>query len=59
MLKQIIGYEGAIEFDSSKPDGTMRKVLDCSKINALGWNAKTPLGEGLSQTYQWFLDNIA
>ncbi len=59
MLKQIIDYTGVIEFDSSKPDGTMRKVLDCSKINALGWNAKTPLGEGLSQTYQWFLDNQA
>lgn len=59
MLKDIIGYNGAIEFDTSKPDGTMRKVLECSKINALGWNAKTPLGEGLSQTYQWFLDNKA
>lgn len=59
MLKDIIGYDGVIEFDSSKPDGTMRKVLDCSKINALGWHAKTPLGEGLSQTYQWFLANKA
>lgn len=59
ILAGIIGYDGVIEFDGSKPDGTVRKIVDSSKINALGWHAKTPLEEGLKHTYQWFLDNIA
>lgn len=54
----IIGFEGKIEFDISKPDGTPRKFLDSSHINALGWQAETPLKQGLCMTYQWFLDNI-
>jgi len=58
MIADIVGYQGVIDFDCTKPDGTMRKKLDLSKMNALGWQAKTPLKEGLEQTYQWFLDNI-
>ena len=55
LMCKIIGYDGKIIFDSSKPNGTMRKVLDVSKINKLGWEAKTSLEEGIKKTYQYFL----
>lgn len=58
LLCQIIGYDGEIEFDLTKPDGTPRKLLDVSKINALGWKSKTSLEDGLRLTYQWFLENF-
>jgi len=58
-LSSIIGYEGDILFDTTKPDGTPRKLIDSTKINAAGWCAQTPLDQGLQQTYQWFLKNIA
>jgi GDP-L-fucose synthase len=54
-VKEVVGYQGALEFDPSKPDGTMRKLLDVSKASALGWQAKVSLREGLERTYQWFL----
>ncbi|RPI03206.1 MAG: GDP-L-fucose synthase [Ignavibacteriae bacterium] len=57
MIKEEVGFIGTIEFDSSKPDGTPRKLLDVSKINALGWSAKTPLREGVQKTIQWYLEN--
>jgi GDP-L-fucose synthase len=57
LVADIVGYQGVIEFDSSKPDGTPRKFLDCSKMEQLGWCAKTPLQQGLQETYQWFLQN--
>lgn len=53
----VVGYEGKLTFDTSKPDGTPRKLLDVSKINELGWQAKTSLKDGLKKSYQWFLDN--
>ena len=55
MVAQTVGYEGNIEFDSSMPDGTPRKLLDSSRINALGWHARKSLEEGLGETYEWFL----
>jgi len=55
MVNNIVGFEGELVFDSSKPDGTPRKLLDVAKLNQLGWVAKTPLKEGLLDTYQWFL----
>ncbi|NQZ13902.1 MAG: GDP-L-fucose synthase [Alphaproteobacteria bacterium] len=58
MIADIVGYKGVIDFDSSKPDGTMRKKLDLSKMNALGWQAEMPLKHGLEEAYQWFLENI-
>ena len=58
-IKEIVGFDGEIIFDQSMPDGTPRKLLDNSKINAMGWTAKTLLKEGLKQTYQWYLDNKA
>jgi GDP-L-fucose synthase len=57
MIKEEVGFNGTIEFDSTKPDGTPRKLLDVSKINALGWIASTPLREGLRKTIQWYLEN--
>jgi len=54
-VAKVIGYEGEIEFDASKPDGTPRKLMDVSRLERLGWKAKTSLTEGLQKTYQWFL----
>ncbi|WHY00347.1 GDP-L-fucose synthase [Neobacillus sp. DY30] len=56
-IKQVIGYEGEIIFDTTKPDGTPRKLVDVSKINSLGWKASMPLEVGLQKAYQWFLEN--
>lgn len=58
MISDIIGYEGKIENDTSKPDGTPRKLMDVSRINSLGWKYKTDLKEGIQKTYKWFLDNF-
>jgi len=54
MVKKIAGYEGAVVYDTSKPDGMMRRVLDSSKIRALGWQPKTSLEEGIAGTYRWY-----
>lgn len=56
-IKAVVGYEGEIVFDTSKPDGTPRKLLDISKLKSLGWQPKTSLKEGIETTYQWFIDN--
>tara|TARA_Y100001935_G_C17277388_1_gene495449 strand:+ start:558 stop:1505 length:948 start_codon:yes stop_codon:yes gene_type:complete len=53
----VIRYNGDIKFDTSKPNGTMRKFLDSSRINALGWKPSINLDDGLKKTYEWFLDN--
>lgn len=58
MVKDIVGYKGDILWDSSKPDGTPRKLLDTSKINKLGWKYKTELSTGISKTYEWYKKNI-
>ncbi len=55
-MKEVVGYKGEIVLDASKPDGTPRKVLDVSKIHALGWKAAHTLSEGLRKTYAWALD---
>jgi len=55
MLKEIIGFQGEFEFNASKPDGTLRKLTDVSKINALGWTAKVDLELGLNKMYQWYI----
>jgi len=57
LVGEIVGYRGGIVFDRSKPDGTPRKLLDVSKCDALGWRAKTPLGDGIRATYAWYLEN--
>ncbi len=57
MIKEVVGFEGNIVFDKSKPDGTMRKLMDVSKINTLGWQAKTSLRDGIKIVYNDFLEN--
>ena len=54
MIKRIVGFEGRLVLDSSKPDGSPRKLVDTTKINALGWKARIPLEEGIRQTYAWY-----
>lgn len=56
-MKAVVGYEGDLVFDTTKPDGTPRKLLDVSRLNAAGWQAKTDLKTGIEQTYAWFLEN--
>ena len=53
----MVGYQGRLEFDPSKPDGTPRKLQDVSRMKALGWEAKVMLREGIERTYAWFLEN--
>lgn len=55
LIKEIVGFNGKIEYDTTKPDGTPRKLLDVSRMNQLGWKHSTTLREGLRKTYEWFL----
>jgi GDP-L-fucose synthase len=55
LIADVVGYDGAITFDASKPDGAPRKLLDVSRLNALGWRASTPLAVGLRRAYAAFL----
>ena len=57
-IKNVIGFEGKIELDKSKPDGNPRKLLDSSKLNKLGWQSETTLVEGLTKTYNWYQENF-
>ena len=59
LIAQAVGFKGKITFDSSKPDGTPRKLLDISKITGLGWKPSVPLEDGIKLTYHWFLKNAA
>ncbi len=56
-VARVVGVSGKLRFDSSKPDGTPRKLLDSGKMKALGWSPTTSLEDGLSKTYQWFLEH--
>ncbi len=58
-MRQVVGFTGDIVFDTGKPDGTPRKLLDVSCINNMGWEASVSLSEGLTSTYRWFLENAA
>jgi len=55
LVAEVVGFEGRIAFDATKPDGTPRKLLDTSRMDSLGWRARIPLRRGLEQTYEWFL----
>jgi GDP-L-fucose synthase len=57
MISEIVGFSGEIVYDQSKPDGTPRKLLDVSRINELGWKARTELRDGIKKTYEWFVNN--
>lgn len=54
-IRQAVGFVGSFEYDASKPDGTMRKMLDVSRLTKLGWQPKYSLAQGIAQTYQWYL----
>ncbi|MPM41433.1 GDP-L-fucose synthase [bioreactor metagenome] len=55
-VKAVVGYEGNIVYDTSKPDGTPRKLLDVSRLHASGWKHKTSLKDGIEQVYRWYLN---
>ena len=57
LIQKTVGHQGEIIWDSSKPDGTPRKLMDVSKMKNMGWSAKTDLATGIQKTYQWFLEN--
>lgn len=57
-IQKVVGHTGSIEWDSSKPDGTPRKLMDISRMNNIGWEAKIELHEGIESTYKWFLENV-
>ena len=54
MVQRVTGYQGPIRFDTSKPDGTPQKLLDVSRLHALGWHSRITLEEGIAETYRWF-----
>jgi len=59
LIRDVVGYSGEIRYDTGKPDGTPRKLLDVSRLRATGWRPKIGLKEGIQRTYAWYLDNKA
>ncbi len=57
LICEVLGYDGALAFDPTKPDGTPRKLMDSSRLFALGWKPRIPLREGIAQAHAWFLEN--
>jgi len=58
LVAGVVGYDGPVEWDLSKPDGTPRKLMDSSRIHAIGWKPRIPLEEGLRSTYQWYTETF-
>jgi GDP-L-fucose synthase len=58
LIGRIVGFDGEIIFDRTKPDGTPRKLLDVSRLHALGWRARTALEDGIRATYAWYLSDM-
>jgi len=58
LTNAVVGFEGDLVFDDSKPDGTPRKLLDVTRLKALGWQSRTTLRQGIEQTYRWFVENV-
>jgi GDP-L-fucose synthase len=56
-IREVVGYSGSLEFDSSRPDGTPQKMLDISKIRVLGWTPEITLKNGLEQVYKWYIEH--
>ena len=59
LICDVVGFDGELSWDKTKPDGTPRKLLDLSKLRGLGWTPTIPLRDGIAQTYEWFLKNVA
>ncbi len=58
LIVQTVGYKGVVEFDSSRPDGTMRKLIDVSKLHSLGWHHKIEIEEGVSRLFDWYMQSL-
>lgn len=58
LIGNVVGYEGRMVCDTAKPDGMMRRIVDSSRINKLGWRASTAMEDGLRQVYEWYLQNV-
>ena len=58
LIRDVVGFDGELVWDKTKPDGTPRKLLDATRIHALGWQPTIPLQKGIAQTYEWFLANL-
>jgi GDP-L-fucose synthase len=56
-MKEVVGFKGELTFDTTKPDGPPRKLIDVSRLLNMGWNYSVNLKDGLSQTYKWYLKN--
>ena len=59
LICEVVGFDGELSWDKTKPDGTPRKLLDLSKLRGLGWTPTIPLRDGIARTYEWFLKNVA
>jgi GDP-L-fucose synthase len=59
LICDVVGFDGELAWDTTKPDGTPRKLLDVTRLRELGWQATIPLRDGIEQTYDWFLKNVA
>ena len=59
LICDVVGFDGELSWDKTKPDGTPRKLLDLSKLRGLGWTPTIPFRDGIAQTYEWFLKNVA
>ena len=57
-IQEIVGHKGTIIWDTTKPDGTPRKLMDVSKMKEIGWQYSTELKKGIEKTYKWYLENI-
>ena len=58
MMKEVVGFHGNVSFDETKPEGTMRKLSDVSRLSKMGWDYTINLREGLEKTYKWYLSNV-
>ena len=58
IICDVVGFEGELEFDTSRPDGTPQKMLDIARLRSIGWTPNVELRDGLATTYAWFLENI-
>jgi len=59
IVAEVTGFRGKVRWDASKPDGTPRKLLDVSRLTALGWKPKIALAGGIAETWRWYLENVA
>jgi len=59
MVRAMVGFEGSLRFNAERPDGTPQKLLDTTRLNALGWQPRIPLSQGLAGTYRWYMDHVA